>query len=578
MNEFLTYHLESAIVLALVYLFYRAFLRNETFFTLNRFVLLGSLPLAFTLPLLDISVGSSTVNATAQAFTMPVVNATEVPVQATAEESSTPILLYVYLAGMALFLLHALYGFFSIFRLKKKAAKQERNEDNIYLVDKGHSFSFFRMIFLNREHHSPKDLEQIKAHEQVHVRQYHSVDALLIHLAIIFQWFNPFVWLLKYAIYENHEFIADRETSHKATDYKYQDLMLKQAAGIPLSTLVHPFNKLSLKRRFKMLLKNQSNKHNLLKYLLLIPVAGVLFWGISCENKENSSLPGEDEDWAENVVNSMMDNQEGKELIAYMSQESKKRSFFFNVKEPKGHPKPENQLLLKGSQSVQEYLNSEIQYPEEAKVNNISGLVYAYFEIDRKGRVQNARIIDGIGEPFDKEVLEAIKNMPDWEPAHSMGKNLVMQILMPISFAQRTSKEDAKQFIQRVGVPSDLKTKMVEKSGTDPISNKDVDKKPYFPGGEKVRIQYLNDIIDYPEKALSEGVEGVVYVQFTVEKDGSITNAKVLKGIGSGCDKEALEVIKNMPDWEPGKKDGEPVRTQLNMPVKFSLEDNKEKK
>ena len=327
-----------------------------------------------------------------------------------------------------------------------------------------------------------------------------------------------------------------------------------------------------------MLLKNQSNKRNLLKYMLLIPVAGVLFWGISCENKDSSSLSGNGDNWGEEVVSSMMDNQKGKEMVAYMSEESSHHGFFVNVKEPKGHPKPENQLLLKGSQTVQEYLNSEIQYPEEAKVNNISGLVYAYFEIDRKGRVQNARIIDGISEAFDKEVLDAIKNMPDWEPAHSMGKNLVMQLLMPISFAQVTDESDVKKFKQRVGIPSewvkDEENKADEKQKLFIV----VEHQPQFPGGEEARMQYLIDNIDYPKEAQKKGIEGTVYVTFIVEADGSITNAKVLRGIGGGCDKEALEVVENMPNWEPGKKDGEPVRTQFNMPIQFSLSKEKDNK
>ncbi|HKK09320.1 MAG TPA: energy transducer TonB, partial [Bacteroidales bacterium] len=379
------------------------------------------------------------------------------------------------------------------------------------------------------------------------------------------------------AIYENHEFIADRETSREATDYKYQDLMLKQAAGIPLSTLVHPFNKLSLKRRFKMLLKTQSNKRNLLKYLLLIPVAGALFWGISCENKGNSSLSVEDKDWAENSVSRLMDNQKGKELVAFMSEESEKRTFFFNVKEPKGHPQPnENPFSLKGSQTYQEYLNSEIQYPEEAKVNNVSGIVYAYFEIDRKGKVQNARIIDGISESFDKEVLDAIKNMPDWEPVISMGKPLVMQILMPISFTQVTDESDVKKFKQRVGIPLNVVNDEAKYTGDKKKPYVVVDEQPKFPGGEQALIQYLSNNIEYPQEAQDAGVQGTVYVQFIVEADGSITNAKVLRGIYEGCDKEALEVVENMPDWKPGKKDGEAVRTQFNMPIRFTLSENGE--
>jgi TonB family protein len=427
------------------------------------------------------------------------------------------------------------------------------------------------MIFLNQKHHSSNDLEQIKAHELVHVRQYHSVDALLIHLAIIFQWFNPFVWLLKYSIYENHEFIADRETSCEATNYKYHDLMLKQAAGIPLSTLVHPFNKLSLKRRFKMLLKNQSNKRNLLKYLLLVPVAGALFWSLSCENKGDNSLSGNDDDWGEEVVSSIMDNQKGKELVAFMSEESKNGMYFMNVKSEDVYTQQEKGPSFKGPGNFHEYLNKKIHYPEEAKVNNISGIVYAYFEIDRKGKVQNAKIIDGISESFDKEVLEAVKNMPDWEPAYFMGKPLVMQLVVPISFSQITTGDDAKKFIQRVGLPSELVNDEVKNTGEKQKPFVVVDKPPQFPGGEEGRMQYLTDNIDYPKQARDEGIQGTVYVTFIVEADGSITNVKVLRGIGGGCDEEAVEVVEKMPDWEPGKKDGEAVRTQFNMPIRFTL-------
>ena len=544
MNELLTYHLESAIVLALIYLVYRAFLRNETFFTLNRFVLLSSLPLAFTLPLLDISVGSSAVGAAPQVFTMPVVNVAEVPVQASSSESSASPLLFVYLAGVTLFLLHALYGFVSIFRLKRKAKEQVSDEGRIFFVDKGHSFSFFRMIFLNRKHHSTKDLEQIKAHEQVHVRQYHSVDALLIHLAIIFQWFNPFVWLLKYAIYENHEFIADRETSHQASDYKYQDLMLKQAAGIPLSTLVHPFNKLSLKRRFKMLLKNQSNKRNLLKYMLLIPVAGVLFWGISCNNEMGENSP----------------------------QGLYKGDSVF--KRVDVHPSYKD-----GKQALMKYFDENLVYPAEAKENNIEGTVWASFVVNKDGTVTDIEIFKELGYGCDQVVEETLKGMK-WNPGKKDGKIVRTKMLIPVKFSPDEKPQSMLASRSAQPVFSDtLKFAQNKNSAKKPQNkNRDyfvvVDQQPQFPGGEDARMQYLINNIEYPQEAQDEGIEGTVYVQFIIEADGSITNVNVLRGIGGGCDEEAREVVENMPNWEPGKKDGEPVRTQFNMPIRFTLSDD----
>ncbi len=95
---------------------------------------------------------------------------------------------------------------------------------------------------------------------------------------------------------------------------------------------------------------------------------------------------------------------------------------------------------------------------------------------------------------------------------------------------------------------------------------------PKFPGGEKARVKYMVENIKYPENARKKGITGTVFVQYVVEKDGSITGVKVLRGIGGGCDEEAMRVIKNMPNWKPGLQRGKPVRTQFNMPISFKLD------
>ena len=98
-----------------------------------------------------------------------------------------------------------------------------------------------------------------------------------------------------------------------------------------------------------------------------------------------------------------------------------------------------------------------------------------------------------------------------------------------------------------------------------------VESMPGFPGGEAARIQYLNENIKYPQMARESGIQGRVFVTFVVERNGSVTDVKVLRGIGGGCDEEAIRVIQNMPKWEPGKQRGKPVRVQFNMPILFKL-------
>ena len=95
---------------------------------------------------------------------------------------------------------------------------------------------------------------------------------------------------------------------------------------------------------------------------------------------------------------------------------------------------------------------------------------------------------------------------------------------------------------------------------------------PVFPGGIEELYKYLATNITYPEQAKKEGVQGKVYVAFVVEKDGSITDAQVVRGIGGGCDEEALRVVNAMPKWTPGKQQGEAVRVHFTLPVNFKLQ------
>lgn len=95
---------------------------------------------------------------------------------------------------------------------------------------------------------------------------------------------------------------------------------------------------------------------------------------------------------------------------------------------------------------------------------------------------------------------------------------------------------------------------------------------PAFDGGEEAMYKWLGDNIKYPQVAKETGITGTVIVTFVVEKDGSITNVVLLKGIGGGCDEEALRVVRNMPKWKVGKQNGVPVRVQFNLPIRFTLQ------
>jgi len=98
-----------------------------------------------------------------------------------------------------------------------------------------------------------------------------------------------------------------------------------------------------------------------------------------------------------------------------------------------------------------------------------------------------------------------------------------------------------------------------------------VESMPTFPDGMNNLMRYLSDNIKYPSQAREMGIQGKVFLSFVVEKDGSVTDVTLLRGIGGGCDEEAIRVVKNMPKWIPGKQRNIPVRVRFNLPVNFRL-------
>ena len=99
-----------------------------------------------------------------------------------------------------------------------------------------------------------------------------------------------------------------------------------------------------------------------------------------------------------------------------------------------------------------------------------------------------------------------------------------------------------------------------------------VEEMPSFPGGEGKLMEYVAKNIKYPQIARETGIQGRVFVGFVVEPDGSISNVKLLRGIGGGCDEEAMRVIKSLPKWKPGKQRGKAVRVSYQIPVFFKLQ------
>lgn len=100
-----------------------------------------------------------------------------------------------------------------------------------------------------------------------------------------------------------------------------------------------------------------------------------------------------------------------------------------------------------------------------------------------------------------------------------------------------------------------------------------VENNPEFPGGIATLGAYLGQNLRYPEAAKRANVSGKVFVAFTVGTDGGVSDVQILKGVGFGCDEEAVRVVEQMPRWQPGRQDGQPVAVRYNLPIAFELEE-----
>ena len=148
-------------------------------------------------------------------------------------------------------------------------------------------------------------------------------------------------------------------------------------------------------------------------------------------------------------------------------------------------------------------------------------------------------------------------------------KNLILFSVVCFSFISHVNSQTDSYF----GKTSDGTIVLIatEKWDTTTIYTL-VEENPEFPGGKKELDKWLAANLKYPAIAREEGIEGSTYIGFVVEKDGSITEVQVKRGIAGGCNEEASRLIKSMPKWKPGKQNGQVVRTAYTLPVKFKLE------
>lgn len=306
------YILYTALILSACLLFYKLLLQKETFFHLNRFVLLACMILAFILPLLPIPQQLSLRKDTVEKHTLLV--KTAVDKSPTLEPKATPVqeviveqakqtfdadlllqwLVYLYWFGVLLFGLNfIMQACVLLYRAYSLSAIQDGKFRIVEVSGDKAPCSFANNIFINPEKYEWETYNQILLHEKIHIEQKHTIDLLLAEAVIIFQWFNPFAWQWRKALESNLEFLTDSEMLQQETVEKesYQFSLLKVAAPhFPLS-LTTNYNQSLIKKRIIMMNSKKSNVNTTWKYFFLLPLL-VLFACLFNQPVAQGQTPG----------------------------------------------------------------------------------------------------------------------------------------------------------------------------------------------------------------------------------------------------------------------------------------------
>ena len=301
----LIYLLKLSVSLAAVYLFYHFVLRKLTFYNWNRWYLLGYSILSFFIALINIApvLEKNQWSDNSIVEWVPVLQVNG----AGLSSNTSPVALSVWqwiglfvLAGILIMFIRLLIQFISFKRLLKKAAPLAINMlpgsgMKLYQVEENIiPFSFGNSIFINYRLHTKEELQEIVWHEFIHVKQKHSFDIICGEIICLLNWYNPFAWLIRRAIRQNLEFIADGKVLENGISRKEYQYLLLKVIGNNHFSIAPKFNFSSLKKRIAMMNKNKSAKAQVVKFLFLLPVAVVMLLAFRSKYENMQVQPSHD--------------------------------------------------------------------------------------------------------------------------------------------------------------------------------------------------------------------------------------------------------------------------------------------
>ncbi|MFC3198664.1 energy transducer TonB [Parapedobacter deserti] len=567
------YLLLANLYLGIFYGFYRAILCKRTFFQWNRFYLLAGLLLAFTLPLLEHPSWNTTGGypdylVGIQVGESVVVEAGAVEVDRPSPFTLRNVLTYGYIGG-------CLLTFFMVLRRLTMTLRMLRRHS------KGDAFSFFGIVRVDR---TMMEHDRIRLHEQVHVREWHSVDVVLMQLVKIFNWFNPVVYAYERALRLQHEYIADGKSAAGDT-MAYAELLVARAMGADHQVLMHTFSsKRLLKSRVAMLLRDKSPRLGLLSYMLLLPlIGGMVVLSFACNQRQGHEQRGDGVVYQEADLGVSGAEEDAKQFKMYLAKnidyaaeaihEGKQGMVAFTYEKAENGTIERVKFLNELWEGQQVDILNVLQRDQAGRVAPVGKyLVSVDFRLSGRGESQVAPPPPPVPDGYvPLGSIAIIGYSPDSPPPPPVERKSAEQ---EDNAARQLATPKTETPVDEVDSQQDIagarKTEVIEKS-TDVIFQS-VEIEPTPAGGLRAYMEYIGQNYDYPQAAIDAGVNGKLLVSFIVEKDGSLTDIKVLEDLGYGTGEAAVRVLQNGGKWSPGIQNGRPVRVAYTLPIRLNLQ------
>lgn len=611
MTDFL---ITSTIGLIVFLGFYHLVLEKEKMHQFNRFYLLFSIAISLVLPFINFEIIKEIpVTAIPEPIYMPIPISPEI-VPATETINYTSLFLWG-LYGLTTLILVFRFGK-NIWKLTSKSNSNPivkyKNAQLVLIDEKILPHTFLNSIFINFDDYNLRKIEdELYTHELVHVTQKHTLDILFVESLKTVFWFNPLFYFYKKAIQLNHEFLADEKVVVTYNNIPfYQSLLLQKGSENPTICLASNLNYLVTKKRLIMMTKNTSKTLALLKKVTILPIIFGLIYlccveivaqetALPTTNKAEKSITNEDkirDRYYSNVRVILKDARNGT-TIDKMYEEltlEEKRKYLSWVPDmiiEKEIPEPLFQKMKTKNMAV--WINGKTSSAAEIqkyKRTDFSHYTYSFVHKNARSKrfpqeyqytlytkkyfdenLKNSHLHFGndtlkmVISNYKKNKVDEILNQsnPDTIVWHSKGKEVYNLYVKDTVKKNKITEKPKPTYNPEVPI---------KKDSSDVKSVAELTEKPEFELGLEAFFKYIGANYKIPEEVTKNKLKGKVFASFIVEKDGSLSNIKILRDMGYGTGEEAERVLKNSPKWKPGKIDGKPVRTMYSLPISIKSE------